>query len=275
MNRNTITVFNDSRPAWVRYLWAIIPFLLVIVVYSYSSDIRLADNPNDKLLPSLTQMVEAVDRMAFTPDRRKGEYLMLQDTLASLQRLLLGVGLAAITALLLGLNMGVYRKVDDIMSPFMTTVSMIPPLAILPILFITFGIGEVGKVALIFIGTFPLFTRDIYLNVKRIPKEQFVKAMSLGASSAAITYKIVLPQILPRLIQSVRLGLGAAWLFLIASEAIASSDGLGYRIFLVRRYMSMDVILPYVAWITLLGFTMDLSLKQLSSYLFPWYEDSK
>ena len=69
----------------------------------------------------------------------------------------------------------------------------------------------------------------------------------------------MLPQILPRLIDSVRLEIGPAWLFLIAAEAIAADSGLGYRIFLVRRYLSMDVILPYVAWITLLAFLMDLA----------------
>ncbi len=61
---------------------------------------------------------------------------------------------------------------------------------------------------------------------------------------------MVLPQIWPRLIDSLRLTLGSAWLFLIAAEAIASTEGLGYRIFLVRRYLAMDVILPYVVWIT-------------------------
>jgi NitT/TauT family transport system permease protein len=68
----------------------------------------------------------------------------------------------------------------------------------------------------------------------------------------------------------VRLSLGPAWLFLIAAEAIASENGLGYRIFLVRRYLAMDVILPYVAWITLIAFVSDLALAALSRKAFPW-----
>ena len=74
---------------------------------------------------------------------------------------------------------------------------------------------------------------------------------------------------------SLRLVLGSAWLFLIAAEAIASTDGLGYRIFLVRRYLAMDVILPYVVWITLLAWLMDLGLRQLTRLAFPWYEGAK
>jgi len=82
--------------------------------------------------------------------------------------------------------------------------------------------------------------------------------------------RVVLPQIWPRLLDAIRLNLGCAWLFLIAAEAIASTEGLGYRIFLVRRYLAMDVILPYVAWITLLAFIMDYALFALARRGFPW-----
>ena len=105
-----------------------------------------------------------------------------------------------------------------------------------------------------------------------IPTEQMVKAQTLGATSWVIAIRVALPQIMPRLIQAVRLSLGPAWLFLIASEAIAAENGLGYRIFLVRRYLAMDVILTYVVWITLLAFLMDLALKQASKKLYPWVE---
>ena len=87
-----------------------------------------------------------------------------------------------------------------------------------------------------------------------------------------LTTRIVLPQMWPRLIDALRLTLGSAWLFLIAAEAIASTDGLGYRIFLVRRYLAMDVILPYVAWITLLAFLMDALLRRVRSGVFRWTE---
>ena len=116
-----------------------------------------------------------------------------------------------------------------------------------------------------------MITRDIFLSVKKLPQEQITKALTLGASQLELVYRIVLPQILPRLIEAVRLSLGAAWLFLIAAEAIAADQGLGYRIFLVRRYLAMDIILPYVFWITLLGFFFDYSLRLLLRKGFPWY----
>jgi NitT/TauT family transport system permease protein len=87
----------------------------------------------------------------------------------------------------------------------------------------------------------------------------------------AVIYRIVLPQIIPRLIHTVRISLGPAWLFLIASEAISSTSDLGYRIFLVRRYLAMDIIIPYVLWITFLGFLMDLILSRFVEWRYPWY----
>jgi NitT/TauT family transport system permease protein len=209
--------------------------------------------------------------MAFTEDKRSGSYVMVRDTKVSLGRLLTGVTLAAVVGLLLGLNMGLFPGFSTGLTPFVTFLAMVPPLSILPILFIALGVDELAKVSLIFLGTFPVITRDIYLATRKLPGEQLTKALTLGASQLAIAYRIVLPQILPRLIDTVRLSLGAAWLFLIAAEAIASTDGLGYRIFLVRRYLAMDVILPYVLWITFLGFAMDWLLRALLRWRFSWY----
>ena len=115
-----------------------------------------------------------------------------------------------------------------------------------------------------------MLIRDLALEVSAMPREQLIKAQTLGGSTWQIAIRVVLPQIMPRLIESLRLQLGPAFLFLISAEAIAADVGLGYRIFLVRRYLSMDVILPYVAWITLLSYLMDIALARLSRAAFPW-----
>lgn len=255
------------------WLLALLPFLAGIALYLLASDFRHRENPSDKLLPTPTQMVNAMQRMAFEPQQRSGEYLLLNDTLASLKRLAIGIGCAALLGLVLGLNMGLFRGMAGLLSPFVTFLSMVPPLAVLPILFITFGIDELARVMLILIGVFPVIARDMLLYTQQLPREQITKALTLGASELSLVWRVVLPQVLPRLIEAVRLSLGPAWLFLIAAEAIAADQGLGYRIFLVRRYLAMDVILPYVLWITLLGFLMDLALRLLLRRGFRWYAD--
>ena len=135
----------NAKPSLpLRVLLAVLPFIIAISAYMYASNARLAENSADKLLPSVSQMATAVDRAAFKENRRTGEYLLWKDTASSLKRLLIGVGLAACFGLFLGLNMGLFKSLSAALSPFITVVSMVPPLAILPILFIAFGVGEVG-----------------------------------------------------------------------------------------------------------------------------------
>ncbi len=256
-----------------KVLLGMLPFILTIIVYLWASDARLEINPNDKLMPSFSSIGDAIERMAFEPSKRTGEYLLWGDTLASLQRLLLGVTIAALVGLIVGLLNGTIPLVRANLSPYVTTLSLIPPMAMLPILFIIFGLGELSKVMLIVIGITPFIMRDMQARTLELPAEQLIKAQTLGASTWQVMVRVIIPQILPRLIDAVRLSLGPAWLFLIAAEAIAAEQGLGYRIFLVRRYLSMDVILPYVAWITFLAFFTDWILRQISLRAFPWFHD--
>ena len=250
---------------------AALPFAALVVIYLTFSDIRLEANPDDKLLPSMASFAEAIHRMAFEPSVRTGEILLWADTAASLQRLFIGIGVSALAGFTFGVLNGLIPWFSATWSPLVRVVSMIPPMSILPILFITFGLGELAKVVLIVFGTAPFIMRDLEQRVRELPREQIVKAQTLDANTWQIAVRVVAPQVLPRLIDAVRLSLGAAWLFLIAAEAIASTEGLGYRIFLVRRYLAMDVILPYVAWITLLAFLLDVGFRRLNAFLFPWY----
>ena len=265
--------FINRQPSIVtRTALMALPFVLVFIAYAIASEIRLATNPADKLLPSPATIAATAERLFTEPDRRSERVLLWHDTAASLIRLSLGVGIAAALATVLGLLIGLLPHVRATLAGFVAVVSMIPPLAVLPILFIVFGLGELSKVVLIVVGILPFLIRDLSGRVLEIPREMIVKAETLGASSAVIALRVALPQMLPRLIQAIRLSLGPAWLFLIAAEAIAAEQGLGYRIFLVRRFLAMDVILTYVIWITLLAFLMDLALRWLARRLFPWSE---
>jgi len=249
----------------------ILPFVLLLAAYLAGSSARLAENPNDKLLPSFASFGEAIERMALEPDKRSGEVLLWADTAASLRRLGLGVGISALVGLTFGIALGAIPLVRAGLAPFVESVSLIPPMAVLPILFVVFGLDELSKVVLIVFGITPFIVRDLQQRTQELPHELIVKAQTLGGGTWQIVLRVILPQVLPRLIDAVRLSLGAAWLFLIAAEAIAATEGLGYRIFLVRRYLAMDVILPYVAWITLLAYLTDYGLRQLSRLSFPWY----
>lgn len=249
---------------------SMMPFILIVCAYAYYSHARLLENPGDKLLPAPATIAATVHRYAFEEDERSGDRLLWTDTGASLERLLCALSISAVTGLALGLAIGVLPYLRVTIAPFVAALSLIPPLAVLPILFIVAGLGEAAKITLIIVGVAPVIVRDLAMRTAELPNEQIIKAQTLGASTWQLVIRVVLPQMWPRLIDALRLSLGSAWLFLIAAEAIASTEGLGYRIFLVRRYLAMDVILPYVAWITLLAFTMDWLLRLLRAKAFAW-----
>jgi NitT/TauT family transport system permease protein len=116
-------------------------------------------------------------------------------------------------------------------------------------------------VVLIVFGIAPFLIRDLALAINNMPLELLVKAQTLGASTWQVAIRVVLPQIMPRLIEAVRLSIGPAFLFLISA---------GYRIFLLRRYLAMDTILPYVAWITLLAWLIDAVLARTARRFFAF-----
>ena len=249
----------------------LLPFVATIVCYAIASHYRRLDNPADKLLPSLESMGQAFWRMMAVPDRRSGELLLWVDTFDSLWRLGTGMVVSTLLALTFGIAIGFIPHVRSSLAPYLATFSLIPPITILPILFITFGLGELAKIALIVIGTAPIMIRSTAQAVLDIPREMIIKAETLGASIWQMIWRLVIPQVLPKVIMALRMGLVPAWIFLISAEAIASTTGLGYRIFLVRRYLAMDVILPYVVWITLLAFLLDRALLLLSRRSFRWH----
>jgi NitT/TauT family transport system permease protein len=265
-----MTPSHQRLTPWQRVGLGALPFVLLLVAYAIGSHLRRLDNPSDKLLPSLPDMAETFWRMATVPDQRSGDLLLWSDTAESLARLGGGILIAAVISVSLGVLIGFLPRIRASLAPFVAVISLIPPITILPILFIIFGLGETAKVMLIVLGTAPVMTRSLAQAVMDIPREEIIKAETLGASPLQLVVRVILPQVWPRLITAIRLGLVPAWIFLISAEAIASTGGLGYRIFLVRRYLAMDIIIPYVAWITLLAYLIDRLLLLFSRFAFRW-----
>ncbi len=263
-------IVNIRPQRGIRILTGAIPIAIALIAYAVVSAARAEANPHDKVLPTFLAMAEAAWRLFSQVDPRTGEVTAYADTVASLWRLSIGVAIATVSTLLLGLALGAVPIFRSTLGPFITILAVIPPIAVLPILFIALGLGEASKIALIAVGIAPFMIRDLVGHVSGLPVEQAIKAQTLGASSWQLILRVYLPQALPRLIESLRLSMGPAWVFLISAEAIASDVGLGYRIFLVRRYLAMDMILPYVAWISLLAILTDAALQWVSRKAFPW-----
>jgi len=247
---------------------------------------RHLENPDDRVTPTLAQMAqafadaalkapgdEASDGAAQSLGARISNSMLWKDTKATGRRFFISLALL-VPAVLLGLHMGMLPYVGMFFLRFVLFFDKIVALSLLPILFIAFGIDELAKVMLIVIGVAPTIILDAFHLTRGVPREQIVKGFTLGAGDFSVTYRIVLKQILPRVLNSIRLNLKAVMLFLFAGEMIASTDGLAYRIALLRRHMGMDTIIPYVLWVALLLFLVDAGMRLTNRKLHPWFQEA-
>jgi NitT/TauT family transport system permease protein len=269
-------------------VWTLSWFLFAagIVVYFYVAEQRHRENPDDRVMPTISQMVRGFSDAALKPAEEEETQtgggsssvarfrasMLWKDTLASGRRFVISVALL-FPAVLLGLHMAMFPVIGAFFLRFILFFDKIVALSLLPILFIAFGIDELSKIMLIVIGVAPTIILDTFNLSKSVPREQVVKGFTLGASDFSITYRIVFKQIWPRVLNSIRLNLKAVMLFLFAGEMIASTDGLAYRIALLRRHMGMDIIIPYVLWVALLLFLVDFGMNKLNHKLHPWFEE--
>jgi NitT/TauT family transport system permease protein len=261
-------------------------FVLGIGLYFYTAQKRHEANAEDRVTPTLAQMARGMYDAALKPaedDEQMAENatwpqrflgsMLWKDTKATSRRFFYSM-LLLIPAVILGLHMGLFPYVGVFLLRFVLFFDKIVALSLLPILFIAFGIDELSKIMLIVIGVTPTIILDTFNLTRGVPGEQVVKAFTLGAGDFDVAYRIVLKQIMPRVLNSIRLNLKAVMLFLFAGEMIASTDGLAYRIALLRRHMGMDVIIPYVLWVALLLFLVDWGMRFVNRRLHPWFHEA-
>jgi NitT/TauT family transport system permease protein len=285
MSAGLLSIYAKPGRTWSLLLsWAL--FVTGIAAYLYVSHARHLDNPEDRVMPTVAQMARGMYDAALRPAeedeaqaadgslaQRFLNSMLWKDTKATSRRFILSM-LLLVPAVLLGLHMGLFPYVGAFFLRFVLFFDKIVALSLLPILFIAFGIDELAKVMLIVVGVAPTIILDTFNLTRSVPSEQTVKAFTLGASDFDAAYRVVFKQILPRVLNSIRLNLKSVMLFLFAGEMIASTDGLAYRIALLRRHMGMDVIVPYVLWVALLLFLVDLGMRLLNRKLHPWFRES-
>jgi NitT/TauT family transport system permease protein len=275
----------QARPSrlWTQSLsWVL--FVVGIALYAQMSIARHKENPDDRVVPSLRQLADGVKASVLEPAEEDDPLdpgaslfeqlrhsMLWKDTTASARRFLIALGLL-VPAILVGLHMAIFPYFGAIFQRFVLFFDKIVALSLLPILFIVFGIEEWSKIMLMVIGVAPTLVMDTCNIARGVPREQIVKAFTLKSSNFDVAYRVVLKQVLPQIINSVRLNLKPLALFLFAGEMIASTDGLAYRIAIMRRHMGMDIILPYLLWVALLLFLLDAVLRILNRRLHPWYQ---
>lgn len=190
----------------------------------------------------------------------------------SMQRLFLALLLAFATAVPLGMLCGSYRWLRAVVDPFIEFYRPLPPLAYYTLLILWFGITDVSKVILLFLGAFaPLFIVSVF-SVQRVSKDRINGARSLGASGWRMTVFVLFPSVLPELLTGLRTAVGVSYATLVAAEMVAAVSGMGWMVLDASKFLRSDIMYLGIIILALLAIIIDLSLRFLIRKVSPWLE---
>lgn len=193
-----------------------------------------------------------------------------RDLVASVTRVFTGFALSAAVALPLGIAMGTNRAVCQLLEPLMGLIRYMPAPAFIPLLIIYFGLEELPKVMLIFIGTVFFNTLMIMDAVKFVPHELVETALTLGGNRAQVLTRVITPCIAPQVLDTYRINMASAWNLVIVAELVAANEGLGKRISLAQRFLRTDEIFVGLIVIGVIGLLIDLGFRLLMRRACSW-----
>ncbi|MBN1908309.1 MAG: ABC transporter permease subunit [Pirellulales bacterium] len=243
---------------------------LLVMVYGWLSWRQHRANPKDTTIPNLSQFVEGWKRITTTD--AAGDVWILEDAAATYGRLALGLLTGVGLAVLFGMAMGCFAKAEAFCLPPLGFLAKIPPTAMLAVYFVMVGTEMKMYVAMIALGIFPTLAQAIYQAARNdVSDHALYKAYTLGASHLEVICCVVFRQILPRILESVRLQIGPAMVFLIAAEWAVADVGFGYRLRIQSRLLNMNVVYSYLIILGTTGLLMDWLLSFTRRKLCPWF----
>ena len=198
------------------------------------------------------------------------DHSFIWDIAISLYRVGVAFALSAVLAIPLGILMSSYRIVNGISEPVVDFIRYLPVPALVPLTVIWLGIGETAKIALLWIGTFFQLVLLIADDARRVPREYVEIGMTMGAKPRSVLRHIILPAMLPSMVDNLRITLGWCWTYLIIAEIVASSSGIGYVIMSAKRYVKTDVIFGGILTIGIIGLVSDQAIRWLHRRWFAY-----
>jgi ABC-type nitrate/sulfonate/bicarbonate transport system permease component len=203
------------------------------------------------LTPSFVLIVEALGRMI-------GTGTIVVHTLYTLYRIGVGLALAAVVGVPIGVLMGRFTAVERFVVPVVSVLSPIPSLAWVPLFILWFGLGDAASIALVlYAATFPLVL-NTWTGVRSVNRLWIRAAEAMGADGRRMFWKVVLPAALPFVIAGIRQAFARSWIAVVGGEMIAATNwGLGWVIFDSKEYLNADVMLATLAVIGVLGLVIE------------------
>ncbi len=193
-----------------------------------------------------------------------------KDISISLQRVLIGFGLAFVVSIPVAFLMGWYPKVRNIVEPWIQFFRTIPPIALIPLVILALGLGEPPKYTIIFIAAFLVMVVTIYQGIKEVDKTLVKAAYTFGATDKNLFFDIMIPASFPYILVGARLGMAASLTTLIAAELTGTTFGLGARIQGAQQFMDTAIVLLGIITIGVIGFVLDKILLLIEKKLTTW-----
>jgi len=197
-------------------------------------------------------------------------FTLLEHTWASLQRVLLGFLFGALIGIPLGYAMGLTNWARGWFDPIVEFMRPVPPLALIPLMIIWFGIGEQSKVILLFLAALWIMTIAARSGVSGVAISKVHAAYSLGASKWQILRKVIIPNSLPEIFTGARVAMGVCWGTVVAAELVAAEKGLGMMIMVASKFQLTDIVIVGIILIGVIGFLIDIGIRGLETWLVPW-----
>lgn len=198
------------------------------------------------------------------------DHALHEHILWSLYRVFGAFALATAAAIPVGISMGMSRHARGVFDPLIEFYRPIPPLAYLPLMIVWFGIGESGKLFLIFLACFAPIAISTRAGVRSVSIEQIHAAYSMGASHRQVLRHVVLKGALPEILTGMRVAIAFGWTTLVAAEMVAAKAGIGVMVLNASRFLATDIVFLGIIVIGAIAFGFDLVMRRIERSLVPW-----
>lgn len=192
------------------------------------------------------------------------------DLIVSLSRVVKGFLVSAALGVILGSLIGMFRPVKELLLPLITVIRQIPMIAWIPLIILWCGIGELSKVVIIVLAAFFPILVNTESGMESTPAGYIEVAKLYKLSKWKTFIKVYLPHALPQILVGLKLGLGVSWMAVVASELIAATSGIGYRMSNARSLMQSDVVIVCMIVVGLIGVLMDKIIGLIFGAVAPW-----
>jgi ABC-type nitrate/sulfonate/bicarbonate transport system permease component len=251
-----------SRQAKDRILAVMSP-LALLALWEITAQVGLLDT---RFFPAPTRIASQFVELV-----QSGE--LLANMWVSLQRLFFGFLLGGIPALVLGLIMGLYRPIRAAIDPLIAATYPIPKSAVLPLILLIFGLGEMSKIVMVAIGVFFPVAINTIAGVLEIDRIYHDVSKNFGASRWQVFRTVALPGAMPLIMTGVKLGIGLGLILIAIAEMVGAKSGLGYMIWNAWQIFSVETMYVGILVISVLGVLFTVLMNELEQVIIPWRRD--